>query len=85
MLLQALLLTLIEKGWLRWLAAVLVIAIGTFAIMPPQEREIVATKAVSFIGYGSSASSEVRWERHGRLWPFEKPALARSPSHEDRL
>jgi hypothetical protein len=85
MLLQALLSTIIEKAWLRWLAATMIIAIGTFAIMTPQERAIVATKAVSLHWLWDPAPSEIHWARHGHLSPFEKPPITRSPSHEDRL
>jgi hypothetical protein len=40
----------VKKSWLRWLAATCILAIGIIAIMTPDERAMVAMKAMSYIG-----------------------------------
>jgi hypothetical protein len=42
---------LIENAWIRWVAAVVLIAVGTFAVMTPDERAMFGTKLDLFIGW----------------------------------
>jgi hypothetical protein len=85
MFLQALLSAIIEKAWFRWLAAVLIIALGTFAIMTPQERAMVAARAISWHWLWDPAHRGPHWARQGDLSPFEKPSLSRRLAREGRL
>jgi hypothetical protein len=62
---------LIEKAWLRWLALAVVLMVGTIVIMTPDERAVVATKALPLIGCGGSAvliGAAIGWFMSSRKW-----------------
>lgn len=41
----------IEKAWVRWLALILLLAVGACSIMTPDERARLTNDATSLIGW----------------------------------
>ncbi len=68
---QALRSAFIEKAWPRWLTLVVVLMVGTLIIMTPDERALVATKALPLVGCSSSAlliGAAIGWLKSSRQW-----------------
>lgn len=68
---QALRSAFIEKAWPRWLTLVVVLMVGTLIIMTPDERALVATKALPLVACGGSALSigaAIGWLKSSRKW-----------------